>query len=253
MFALVLVIIASAHLYRYYLELTHFRGEVTGVRDGYTIEIGDQVVRLHGVVVPGIDEAGGKEAAKFLSDIAFSANVLCDPTDEFIGHIPVAECDREGRDLSAMLLNHGYAVICPKTAEEHYHRTAIGAARSKAVYESTPSESGIDLWGFEPPKHCRTDSQKRLLSEGFSPMTKVEIVNSNLFRSSGTGHPPYELLTIGQTTFEADDISSWTWVYVEPNETCLVDDDHSEIRCIEWYNSGPAVALILDEQIFDID
>lgn len=111
-------------------------GRVSRVRDGDTIVVGRQPVRLQGVAAPELKDPLGADAKRFLDRLVAGRTVRCEPDGTRSHDRVVAICRIDGQDLGAALVSGGLARDCPRYSDRRYaglERRA--AARISRVYE----------------------------------------------------------------------------------------------------------------------
>lgn len=79
--------------------------------DGDELRIGDQLVRLFGIVAPDISANLGPDARVYLDGLAGGQRVICTETDRPAPNTSVAICTIDGTDLATELLAQGLASV----------------------------------------------------------------------------------------------------------------------------------------------
>jgi endonuclease YncB( thermonuclease family) len=97
-----------------------FTGVVTHVRDGDTIVVGKQPIRLDGVHAPEMRDDGGPEARAFVIDLVGGKAVSCDPMGSETYDRRVAVCYLDGEDIGRALIRAGLARDCPRYSKGRY-------------------------------------------------------------------------------------------------------------------------------------
>lgn len=141
-----LVLAALAYLaYDYFrTEPATHSGVVTQVRDGDTIEIGDETFRLGGITAPAQANADGQHATTFMKGLVLGKEVSCEPTGDTSREKIIAVCFVEGKDIGEALVLAGLARNCPRHSHGRYE-----AAEQEAV------EKGQNLsLTYELPDYC---------------------------------------------------------------------------------------------------
>ena len=120
-------------------------GEVTYVRDGDTIELGEMAIRLQGLAAPEWNEPGGTEARQAMIELVHGRTVRCalDGTRTYDRCAGI--CYLDGADISEAMVRHGLARDCPKFSGGRYAQ----AERAAAAEGSTIGEV------YTLPGYCR--------------------------------------------------------------------------------------------------
>lgn len=120
-------------------------GPVTYVRDGDTIEVSGQAVRLKGVSAPESNEPGGYEAGNFMHKLVIDRVVSCKLTGEKTYDRSVGTCYLDGDDIGEAIIRAGYARDCPRFSGRKYMVAELAArANGKDLSES-----------YDLPTYCR--------------------------------------------------------------------------------------------------
>lgn len=144
--ASILVLLALAYLaFDYYKsESVSHIGIVTHVRDGDTIEIGDEVFRLAGITAPARSDSEGNDATIFMKGLVLAKEVDCEPTGDRSDDRILAVCFIDGKDIGEAIIEAGLARDCPRHSNGRYED-----AEQRAI------ENGHDLAAaFEMPAYC---------------------------------------------------------------------------------------------------
>jgi micrococcal nuclease len=86
---------------------------VTYVRDGDTIEIGIEAVRIEGLHAPESNTRLGQQAKRFVSDLVFGKFVTCWLNGEETHDRKVGVCFLAQQDIAARLVAEGFGRDCP--------------------------------------------------------------------------------------------------------------------------------------------
>jgi len=130
-----------------------FRGEVTRVRDGDTIEIGEIAIRLQGVAAPELRDPLGREAGEAMRRLVQGRVVECRPDGSRSYDRIVAVCFLDGRDIGAWLIGRGLARDCPRYSRGRYREIEAAAAARTAIASRYPL-----------PRYCKA-RVRRLVSD----------------------------------------------------------------------------------------
>lgn len=112
------------------------RGTVDHVRDGDTIVVDKQPVRLSGVAAPERHEPLGEAARRAMQTLAFGRTAECRPDGSRSRDRIVAICFVNGRDIGAELIARGLARDCPRFSKGRY--AGIEAAAGAAIVDVYP-------------------------------------------------------------------------------------------------------------------
>ncbi|MEM7361301.1 MAG: thermonuclease family protein [Pseudomonadota bacterium] len=144
--ATIIVLLALGYLaFDYYKSdsVSHI-GVVTHVRDGDTIEIGDEVFRLAGISAPERSDEEGNDATTFMKGLVLAKEVDCEPTGDMSHDRFVAVCFIDGEDIGEAIIEAGLARDCPRHSHGRYED-----AEKRAI------ESGHNLSAtYELPGYC---------------------------------------------------------------------------------------------------
>jgi endonuclease YncB( thermonuclease family) len=107
-------------------------GEVTYVRDGDTIELGDMAIRLSGLAAPEWNDPGGTEARQAMIELARGRRVRCELDGTRTYDRCAGICYLDGADISEIMVHRGLARDCPRYSQGRYaeaerHAAAAGA------------------------------------------------------------------------------------------------------------------------------
>lgn len=95
-------------------------GTVTHVRDGDTIVVGDQPVRLSGLHAAERNEPGGSAATTFMTDLVLGETVRCDVNCSRTHNRLVGVCFLDGDDIARLLVQVGLGWDCPRYSGGRY-------------------------------------------------------------------------------------------------------------------------------------
>jgi endonuclease YncB( thermonuclease family) len=118
-------------------------GIVEHVRDGDTIVVSGQPIRLQGVSAPESGTRHGQAATEFMVRLVKGKTVQCDDSGERSYDRIVAVCFLNGRDIGEAIISAGYALECRRYSGGRY--TAAERA-GQALYR---------LSGYSLPGYCR--------------------------------------------------------------------------------------------------
>lgn len=111
------------------VEAATLTGIVTHVRDGDTIEVGGQAVRLQGLHAPEMGEPLGQESRAAMVALALGKPAECQLTGETNGDRVIGVCYVNGQDVAAELVKLGLGRDCPRYSGGRYaHLEQPGAA-----------------------------------------------------------------------------------------------------------------------------
>jgi endonuclease YncB( thermonuclease family) len=120
-------------------------GEVTYVRDGDTIELGEMAIRLQGLAAPEWNEPGGTEARKPMIELVHGRMVRCELDGTRTYDRCVGICYVDGEDISEVMVRRGLARACPRFSQGRY-----GDAERRAAAD------GATIIGTYPlPGYCK--------------------------------------------------------------------------------------------------
>jgi len=124
-----------------------FVGVVERVRDGDTLELEGQAIRLQGVAAPELRDPLGPESREALRQLVAGRTVACVPDGSRTRGRIVAICTVDGRDLGAALVAAGLARDCPRFSGGRY-----------AALERAAAARGAPIGRVYPlPSYCRPD------------------------------------------------------------------------------------------------
>lgn len=116
----------------YYADLGYeeFEGTVTAVRDGDTIEVDGQPIRIEGLHVPETNTEAGREAKRFVVTILSGRPITCFLSGEETFDRKVGVCFENGKDLAARVITAGLGLDCPAFSGGRYAplETALAGA-----------------------------------------------------------------------------------------------------------------------------
>ncbi|MEQ8832222.1 MAG: thermonuclease family protein [Alphaproteobacteria bacterium] len=118
-------------------------GTVDHVRDGDTIVVEGQPVRLEGVSAPERGERHGSTSTGFMRDLVLGKVVRCEKTGSRSHDRIVAICFLNGKDIGESLIEAGYALDCPRYSGGRYRSAE---QKGQARYRLT---------GYRLPGYCR--------------------------------------------------------------------------------------------------
>lgn len=106
----------------YYEDLgfERLRGRVTEVRDGDTVVVGDQAIRLEGLHAPEIGTEMGRKARALMRDLALDEGAVCWLSGEQTYDRLVGICFVEGSDIGAAIISAGMGRDCPAFSNGRY-------------------------------------------------------------------------------------------------------------------------------------
>jgi micrococcal nuclease len=121
-------------------------GNVTHVRTAERIELGGVfMIRLQGLVAPGVDEPGGSQANAVLRAITLGKDVRCELSGgESYGHC-IAICYLDDVDIGEELIREGHARDGPRLSGSHYKLAELEVGERGATISQT----------FDLPSYCR--------------------------------------------------------------------------------------------------
>ena len=103
-------------------------GQVTYVRDGDTIELGEMAIRLQGLAAPEWNEPGGTEVREAMIELVRGRIVRCELDGTRTYDRCVAICRLDGQDVAAALVQQGLARDCPRFSGSRYAQVERRAA-----------------------------------------------------------------------------------------------------------------------------
>ena len=108
-------------------------GPVTHVRDGDTVEVEGQAVRLQGLHAPEFATPAGERAAAWMRTYALGRTVTCRLTGEASYDRVVGVCRAGGADLAAGLIAAGLGRDCPRYSGGRYAALETDAGKALAL------------------------------------------------------------------------------------------------------------------------
>jgi endonuclease YncB( thermonuclease family) len=108
-------------------------GEVTFVRDGDTIIVGQMPIRLNGLAAPEDHEPRGDAATAAMVELVLARTLRCELDGERNHDRCVAICYLEDRDISDVLVRQGLARAVPRFSEGRYGAAEQDAAAAGAT------------------------------------------------------------------------------------------------------------------------
>jgi micrococcal nuclease len=112
-------------------ESTVLTGNVTKVRDGDTIEVGNIPIRRKGVSAPELNETVGKASKAFLVELVYGKRVRCELNGDKTHDRFVGICYLGDKDIGAAVIGSGLARDCPSFSGGRYKAVETKAASSK--------------------------------------------------------------------------------------------------------------------------
>lgn len=98
------------------------------VRDGDTVVVAGQPVRLMGVAAPELSEPGGSASKATMRAITHGRVVACELTGARTYDRRVGICYIDGRDIGAEIIARGHARDCPRYSGGRYAALEINHA-----------------------------------------------------------------------------------------------------------------------------
>lgn len=102
------------------LGYEEFAGAVTAVRDGDTIEVEGQPIRIQGLHAPEADTEAGREAARFVDTMLSGRPITCFLSGEQTFDRKVGVCFENGKDIAARVIAAGLGRDCPAFSGGRY-------------------------------------------------------------------------------------------------------------------------------------
>jgi micrococcal nuclease len=102
---------------------------VTHVRDGDTVVVGQQPIRLNGISAPERNEDGGDEATAFMKRLVLGKKVTCVDNGKTTHDRLVAQCYLDGKDIGRLIIAAGLARDCPRYSGGRYVGDETEASR----------------------------------------------------------------------------------------------------------------------------
>ena len=102
---------------------------VTHVRDGDTIVVGRQPIRLNGIAAPERNEPGGNEATAFMKRLVLGKRVNCVLNGEVSHDRLIGRCYLNDRDIGRLIIAAGLARDCPRFSHRRYAGDETNASR----------------------------------------------------------------------------------------------------------------------------
>ena len=102
---------------------------VNHVRDGDTIVVGNQPIRLNGIAAPERNEPGGKEASAFMRHLVLGKFLSCTDNGQWTYDRLVAVCHLDGKDIGRLIVAAGLARDCPRFSGGRYKDAETTASR----------------------------------------------------------------------------------------------------------------------------
>ena len=104
-------------------------GIITHVRDGDTIVVGNQPIRLNGIAAPERNEPGGEEASAFMRHLVLGKFLTCTNNGQRTYDRLVAVCHLDGEDIGRLIVAAGLARDCPRFSGGRYIHAEATASR----------------------------------------------------------------------------------------------------------------------------
>ena len=120
-------------------------GEVTYVRDGDTIELGEMAIRLQGLAAPEWNEPGGTEAREAMIELVQDRTVRCELDGTRTYDRCAGMCYLDGVDISEAMVRRGLARDCRRFSQGRY-----AEAERRAAADGTTIG-----WAYPLPGYCR--------------------------------------------------------------------------------------------------
>lgn len=111
------------------LGFQQFLGRVTRVRDGDTIVVGDQPIRLNGLHAPETNTNKGRESSALMSELALDKDAACWLSGRRTFDRLEGVCFVEGRDIGAAIVSAGLGRDCPAFSDGRYADIELTQAR----------------------------------------------------------------------------------------------------------------------------
>jgi micrococcal nuclease len=108
-------------------------GQVTLVRDGDTIVVGNMRIRLNGLAAPEGDEPGGGAATQAMLELVQGRTLRCELDGERTHDRCVGVCYLDGTDVSEVMVQRGLARDCPRYSQGRYAEAEVQAAAAGAT------------------------------------------------------------------------------------------------------------------------
>lgn len=121
------------------------------VMNGNTVRIEGTTIRLWGIAVPGQDRAEGMKATIALFRLIDSKIVSCHVGDQNDREARWGKCEAAGLDISALMVDQGFARDCPAQSNARYH---IQEQRARAAGSQIAT-------AFALPSRCERAGAKR--------------------------------------------------------------------------------------------
>ena len=102
---------------------------VTHVRDGDTIVVGKQPIRLNGIAAPERNEPGGREATAFMKQLVLGKKVTCALNGDVSHDRLIGRCYLDNRDVGRLIIAAGLARDCPRYSRRRYAGVETKASR----------------------------------------------------------------------------------------------------------------------------
>lgn len=103
---------------------------VTYVRDGDTIVVGKQPIRLNGIAAPERNEPSGDEATAFMKRLVLGKKVTCTLNGDVSHDRLIGRCYLAERDIGRLIVAAGLARDCPRFSHQRYAGDEIAASRT---------------------------------------------------------------------------------------------------------------------------
>ncbi|MDR9394787.1 MAG: hypothetical protein RI571_10815 [Roseovarius sp.] len=105
-------------------------GPVTAVRDGDTIEVAGQPIRIEGLHAPETDTEAGRETARFVTAMLSGRPVTCFLSGEETFDRKVGVCFENGEDIAARIIMAGLGRDCPAFSGGRYAQLETASVKA---------------------------------------------------------------------------------------------------------------------------
>ena len=112
-------------LNNFLLAQTTLEGNVTKVRDGDTIEVGQIPVRFQGVTCDELETIKGQKARELLTRLLMGERIICELSGEITYERLVGRCFLSDKgDIASHLIEIGYCGRCNRYDEKGFYTEA---------------------------------------------------------------------------------------------------------------------------------